>query len=65
VKHVRIHHEGGQSGPRAAGAMADWRRALLDLERSRGRAGDDDLVTAFFQGMAHLALVRTLEGREN
>lgn len=65
MKRVVINHEGGQSGPRAAGAMADWRRALLDLERSRGRAGDDDLVTAFFEGMATLALVRTTEGREN
>lgn len=40
MKRVRIHHEGGQSGPRVAGAMADWRRALLDLERSRVRAGE-------------------------
>lgn len=63
MKRVVINHEGGQSGPRAAGSMADWRRALLDLERSRGR--DDDLVTAFFEGMATLALVRTTEGREN
>lgn len=63
MKRVRIHHEGGASGPRAAGAMADWRRALLDLERSRQR--DDGLPALFFQGMAVLALVRTLEGRQN
>jgi len=65
VRRFVIHHEGAASGPPAGGAMADWRRALMDLERSRVRAGDDDLVTAFLQGLAHLALVRTLEGREN
>lgn len=66
MKRVVIHHEGGVAGPfgHAAGdAMARWRQAMLDLERSRQRG--DDLPALFFEGMAALALVRTLEGREN
>ena len=67
MKRVAIRHEGGVAGPfgRDAGEhMARWRQAMLDLERSRQR-GDDELPTLFFAGMAALALVRTLEGREN
>lgn len=66
MKRVAIRHEGGASGPAgpAAGwAMVAWRQALLDLERSRTRG--DGLPTVFFQGMAALALVRTLDGRQN
>lgn len=65
-KRVAIRHEGGASGPAgpAAGwAMVAWRQALLDLERSRQRG--DGLPLLMFEGLAHLALLRTLEGREN
>jgi len=66
VKRVGIHHEGGVAGPfgRAAGeAMELWRLAMLDAERSRQRG--DGLPTVFLEGIAHMALIRTLEGRRN
>ena len=66
MKRVAIHHEGGACGPfgRDAGpAMEDWRRAMLDLERARQR--DDGLTGLLFEGLAALALMRTLEGRQN
>lgn len=66
MKRVAIHHEGAVAGPfgHAAGdRMARWRQAEVDLERSRARG--DGLPTVFFQGMAALALVRTLDGRQN
>jgi len=66
VKRVGIHHEGGVAGPfgRDAGpAMEAWRRAQVDLERARQR--DDGLTGLLFEGLAALALIRTLEGRQN
>ena len=66
MKRVGIHHEGGVAGPfgRDAGpAMEAWRRAALDLERARQR--DDGLTGLLFEGLAALALIRTLEGRQN
>jgi hypothetical protein len=66
VKRYGIRHEGHQAGPfgdAAGDRMARWRQAELDLERSRQRG--DDLPQLMFRGLAHLALVRTLEGREN
>lgn len=67
MKRVVIHHEGGVAGPFGADAgdrMAAWRQAEQNLERYLVR-GDDELVVAFFRGMAALALVRTLDGRQN
>lgn len=66
MKRYGIRHEGHQAGPfgpSAGDRMARWRQAELDLERSRQRG--DGLPTLFFQGMAALALARTLEGRQN
>ena len=66
MKRVRINHEGAVAGPFGADAgdrMATWRQAELDLERSRQR--DDGLPTLLFEGMAAVALMRTLEGRQN
>ena len=66
MKRVAIRHEGGVAGPfgHAAGdAMARWREA--ELMRDRALLRGDGLPTLLFEGLAHLALIRTLEGRQN
>lgn len=67
MKRVAIRHEGGVAGPfgREAGdAMARWREA--ELMRDRALLRDDAGFTSLlFEGLAHLALIRTLEGRQN
>lgn len=66
MKRVAIRHEGGVAGPfgPAAGVrMARWREA--ELQRDRALVRDDGLTTLLFEGLAHLALIGTLEGRQN
>lgn len=66
MKRIRIHHEGAVAGPfgeLAGPRMAEWRRA--ELERDRMAGAGRTLPAVFFEGMAVLALVRTLDGRQN
>lgn len=66
MKRIAIRHEGGVAGPfgeLAGPAMEQWRRALL--ERDRALIRGDGITQLLFDGLAVLALMRTVDGRQN
>lgn len=66
MKVIQVRHEGPQQGPfgeRAGAHMADWRR--WQVLEAHAMVEGNELVAAFYRGMAALSLARTLEGRAN